>query len=152
MQTAETSNACPQRLDRIERQIERFPFVPSDAVRRDEQAFEAYNIQVHGLMQRLRATGIEKIVVGISGGLDSTQALIVAARTMDRLKLPRKNILAYTMPGFATSYGTRTNAHRLMEAFGASGHEIDIRPSSMQMFRGHRPSVRGGGPGVRHYL
>ena len=129
------SNACPQRLDRIERQIERFPFVPSDAVRRDEQAFEAYNIQVHGLMQRLRATGIEKIVVGISGGLDSTQALIVAARTMDRLKLPRKNILAYTMPGFATSYGTRTNAHRLMEAFGASGHEIDIRPSSMQMFR-----------------
>ena len=129
------SNACSQRLDRIERQIERFPFVPSDAVRRDEQAFEAYNIQVHGLMQRLRATGIRKIVVGISGGLDSTQALIVAARTMDRLKLPRKNILAYTMPGFATSSGTRSNAHRLMEAFGVSGHELDIRPSAMQMFR-----------------
>ena len=130
----DSKGSC-QRLDRLERQIERFPFVPSDAVRRDEQAFEAYNIQVHGLMQRLRATGIQKIVVGISGGLDSTQALIVAARTMDRLKLPRRNILAYTMPGFATSLGTRSNAHRLMEAFGVSGHEIDIRPSSMQMFR-----------------
>ncbi len=123
------------RVNRLRRQVERFPFVPSDAVRRDDQAYEAYNIQVHGLMQRLRATGIQKIVVGISGGLDSTQALIVAARTMDRLKLPRKNILAYTMPGFATSSGTRSNAHRLMEAFGVSGHEIDIRPSSMQMFR-----------------
>ena len=129
------THAGLQRLDRLRRDIERFPFVPSDAVRRDEQAYEAYNIQVHGLMQRLRATGIEKIVVGISGGLDSTQALIVAARTMDRLKLPRKNILAYTMPGFATSSNTRSNAHRLMEAFGVSGHELDIRPSAMQMFR-----------------
>ena len=122
-------------VNRLNRRIERFPFVPSDAVRRDEQAYEAYNIQVHGLMQRLRATGIEKIVVGISGGLDSTQALIVAARTMDRLKLPRTNILAYTMPGFATSAGTRSNAHRLMESLGVSGHEIDIRPAAMQMFR-----------------
>ncbi|MYC94649.1 MAG: NAD(+) synthase [Caldilineaceae bacterium SB0661_bin_32] len=129
------SNACSRRLDRLQRKIERFPFVPSDAVRRDEQAYEAYNIQVHGLMQRLRATGIEKVVVGISGGLDSTQALIVAARTMDRLKLPRANVLAYTMPGFATSSNTRTNAHRLMDAFGVSGHELDIRPSAMQMFR-----------------
>ena len=129
------AQASPQRLDRLQRDIERFPFVPSDAVRRDEQAYEAYNIQVHGLMQRLRATGIEKIVVGISGGLDSTQALIVAARTMDRLQLPRTNILAYTMPGFATSSSTRSNAHRLMDAFGVSGHELDIRPSAMQMFR-----------------
>ena len=129
------SHGGHQQVDRLRRKIERFPFVPSDAVRRDEQAYEAYNIQVHGLMQRLRATGIQKIVVGISGGLDSTQALIVAARTMDRLKLPRKNILAYTMPGFATSSNTRSNAHRLMEAFGVSGHELDIRPSAMQMFR-----------------
>ena len=129
------AQAGPQRLDRLQRDIERFPFVPSDAVRRDEQAYEAYNIQVHGLMQRLRATNIKKVVVGISGGLDSTQALIVAARTMDRLQLPRTNILAYTMPGFATSSSTRSNAHRLMDAFGVSGHEIDIRPSAMQMFR-----------------
>ena len=129
------SHCKSSRIDRLHRRIERFPFVPSDAVRRDEQAYEAYNIQVHGLMQRLRATGIQKIVVGISGGLDSTQALIVAARTMDRLKLPRTNILAYTMPGFATSAGTRSNAHLLMEALGVSGHEIDIRPAAMQMFR-----------------
>ena len=124
-----------QGIDRLRRKVERFPFVPSDAVLRDEQAYEAYNIQVHGLMQRLRATGIERVVVGLSGGLDSTQALIVASHTMDRLKLPRANILAYTMPGFATSPGTRSNAHRLMEAFGVSAHEIDIRPSAMQMFR-----------------
>ena len=124
-----------QGIDCLRRKVERFPFVPSDAVRRDEQAYEAYNIQVHGLMQRLRATGIEKVVVGLSGGLDSTQALIVASHTMDRLELPRANILAYTMPGFATSPGTRSNAHRLMEAFGVSAHEIDIRPAAMQMFR-----------------
>ena len=129
------SHRSSPRTDSLIRKLERFPFVPSDAVRRDEQAYEAYNIQVHGLMQRLRATGIKKVVVGISGGLDSTQALIVAARTMDRLKLPRTNILAYTMPGFATSAGTRSNAHRLMESLGVSGHEIDIRPAAMQMFR-----------------
>ncbi len=119
----------------LRRRVERFPFVPSDRMRRDERAYEAYNIQVHGLMQRLRATAIQKVVIGVSGGLDSTQALIVAARTMDRLGLPRTNILAYTMPGFATSAGTRSNAHRLMEALGVSAHEIDIRPSAMQMFR-----------------
>ncbi|RME56052.1 MAG: NAD(+) synthase, partial [Caldilineae bacterium] len=119
----------------LEREVERFPYVPSDPERRDERAYETYNIQVHGLMQRLRATGIQKVVIGVSGGLDSTQALIVAARTMDRLGLPRSNILAYTMPGFATSAGTRTNAHRLMEALGVHGEEIDIRPAAMQMFR-----------------
>jgi NAD+ synthase (glutamine-hydrolysing) len=81
--------------------------VPSEARERDERCYEAYNIQVHGLMQRLRATGIEKVVIGVSGGLDSTQALIVCAKAMDRLGLPRSNILAYTMPGFATSDSQR---------------------------------------------
>ncbi len=119
----------------LDREIERFPFVPSDPRVRDERCFEAYNIQVHGLMQRLTATGIEKLVIGISGGLDSTQALIVAARTMDRLGLPRTNILAYTMPGFATSSGTRNNAHALMKSLGVTAHEIDIRPSALQMMR-----------------
>ncbi|MEZ4639343.1 MAG: NAD(+) synthase [Caldilineaceae bacterium] len=119
----------------LDREIERFPFVPSDPRVRDERCFEAYNIQVHGLMQRLNATGIKKVVIGVSGGLDSTQALIVAARTMDRLGLPRTNILAYTMPGFATSKGTRSNAHALMNSLGVAAHEIDIRPSSLQMMR-----------------
>ncbi len=115
--------------------VARFPFVPSDPARLDERCYEVYNIQVHGLMKRLKSTGIEKIVIGVSGGLDSTQALIVAARTMDRLGLPRTNVLAYTMPGFATSTSTKANAHRLMDALGVSGKEIDIRPSSLQMLR-----------------
>jgi NAD+ synthase (glutamine-hydrolysing) len=119
----------------LERRVERFPYVPSDPRVRDDRCYEAYNIQVHGLMKRLVATGIERIVIGVSGGLDSTQALIVAARTMDRLGLPRTNILGYTMPGFATSESTRSSAHALMEALGVTATEIDIRPSSLQMLR-----------------
>jgi NAD+ synthase (glutamine-hydrolysing) len=115
------------------RQVERFPFVPSDSATLDDRCFEAYNIQIHGLMKRLSSSGIDKIVIGVSGGLDSTQALIVAARTMDRLGLPRTNVLAYTMPGFATGERTRDNAHELMKALGVSAHEIDIRPSATQM-------------------
>lgn len=119
----------------LQRHVERFPYVPSDPKVRDDRCFEAYNIQVQGLMKRLDATGIKQIVIGVSGGLDSTQALIVAARTMDRLGLPRTNILAYTMPGFATTDRTKSNAWKLMEALGVSAHEIDIRPSAMQMLR-----------------
>jgi NAD+ synthase (glutamine-hydrolysing) len=124
--------------------VYRFPYVPSDPARLDERCYEVYNIQVHGLMKRLVSTGIEKIVIGVSGGLDSTQALIVAARTMDRLLLPRTNVLAYTMPGFATSQTTNRNAHRLMQALGVTAQEIDIRPSCLQMLKdiGH-PFVNG---------
>jgi NAD+ synthase (glutamine-hydrolysing) len=111
---------------------------------RDERCYEAYNIQVHGLMKRLTSTGIERIVIGISGGLDSTHALIVAAQTMDRLGLPRENILGYTMPGFATSDVTLKNAHGLMRALKITGAEIDIKPSCMQMLKdlGH-PFAQG---------
>ncbi len=125
----------PQGEISLLRHIERFPFVPSDPEVRDERCYEAYNIQVHGLMKRLNATDINRLVIGISGGLDSTQSLIVAAKTMDRLNLPRTNILAYTMPGFATSKSTRDNAHKLMNALGVTAEEIDIRPSAMQMMR-----------------
>ncbi|RMD71796.1 MAG: NAD(+) synthase, partial [Gammaproteobacteria bacterium] len=114
---------------------ERFPYVPADPSQRDRRCQEVYAIQVQGLAKRLQATGIEKIVIGVSGGLDSTQALIVCARTMDILGLPRKNILAYTMPGFATSERTLKQARALMEAVGASAHEIDIRPSCLQMLK-----------------
>ena len=117
----------------LERVIDRFPFVPADPAAREERCYEAYNIQVHGLAQRLRASGFEKLVVGVSGGLDSTQALIVAARTMDLLGLPRRNILAYTLPGFATSKKTRGNAHTLMDCLGVAAHEIDITPAATQM-------------------
>ncbi|HKO23986.1 MAG TPA: NAD(+) synthase [Chloroflexota bacterium] len=128
----------------LARQVERFPYVPHDVAERDERCYEAYNIQVHGLMKRLGSTGIERVVIGVSGGLDSTQALIVAAKTMDRLSLPRTNVFGYTMPGFATSTVTRTNAHALMAALGVSGAEIDIKPSCLQMLRdiGH-PFARG---------
>ncbi|MGF1614001.1 MAG: NAD(+) synthase [Gammaproteobacteria bacterium] len=117
----------------LNRHVDRFPYVPSDARLLDEHCYEAYNIQVDGLMQRLKATGLRKVVIGISGGLDSTQGLIVCAKTFDRLGMPRENILGYTLPGFATSEDTRQNSWRLMRAFGISAREIDIRPSCEQM-------------------
>jgi NAD+ synthase (glutamine-hydrolysing) len=128
----------------LRRTYERFPFVPSNPVTRNERCEEVYNIQVRGLETRLRATRIQKVVIGVSGGLDSTHALIVAARAMDRIGLPRQNVLGYTMPGFATSGRTRTNAVALMEALGVSAHEIDIRPSAKQMLGDlEHPASRG---------
>ncbi|HWP58571.1 MAG TPA: NAD(+) synthase [Candidatus Acidoferrales bacterium] len=126
------------------RQFDRFPYVPSDPVARDRRCYEAYNIQVQGLVKRLKSAHISKVVIGVSGGLDSTHALIVAARAMDVLKLPRANILAYTMPGFATSKHTLANAKALMKALGCAAHELDIRPSCEQMLRdiGH-PYAKG---------
>ena len=126
------------------RTVERFPFVPNEPRVRDEHCFEAYNIQVHGLMKRLQSIRGEKIVIGVSGGLDSTHALIVAAKTMDKLGLPRRNILGYTMPGFATSDKTLENAWALMNALGIEGREIDIKPSCLQMLRDlNHPFVDG---------
>jgi NAD+ synthase (glutamine-hydrolysing) len=119
----------------LDRQYARFPYIPADPAKRDQRCYEAYNIQVQGLSQRLKSSGMKHVVIGVSGGLDSTHALIVACRTMDLLKLPRGNVLAYTMPGFATSDKTHRNALRLMEALGVGSHEIDIRPSCMQMLR-----------------
>jgi NAD+ synthase (glutamine-hydrolysing) len=119
----------------LRRTIERFPYVPADPLGRRERCDEVYNIQVRGLQTRLAATGIEKVVIGVSGGLDSTHALTVCARAMDRLGLPRTNVLAYTMPGFATSQATLESARQLMEALEVSADEIDIRPSATQMLR-----------------
>lgn len=128
----------------LERPIYRFPYVPAEAARRDDRCHEVYDIQVHGLMKRLHATGIEKAVIGVSGGLDSTQALIVTTRAMDRLGLPRSNVLAYTMPGFATSGETLKNAWRLMRALAVTAEEVDIKPACRQMLQdlGH-PFARG---------
>jgi NAD+ synthase (glutamine-hydrolysing) len=119
----------------LARTIERFPYVPADGKRRDERCTEVYNIQVQALLQRLQSSGHQKVVIGISGGLDSTHALLVCAKAMDRLGLPRSNILAYTMPGFATSERTLRQARELMEVVGATAHEIDIRPSCIQMLK-----------------
>ncbi|MEV6924289.1 NAD(+) synthase [Dactylosporangium sp. NPDC051485] len=128
----------------LRRVVERFPFVPADVERLALDCYEAYNIQVAGLRQRLAAIGEPKIVIGVSGGLDSTQALIVAARAMDRAGRPRTDILAYTMPGFATSSGTKDNAHALMRALGVSVHELDITPTARLMLAelGH-PFAKG---------
>jgi len=128
----ELSRAEPLALRRC---VERFPYVPADARRRDERCNEVYHIQVQALAQRLTSSGIKKLVIGISGGLDSTHALLVCARVMDKLGLPRTNILAYTMPGFATSERTLKQAHALMQLVGCSAQEIDIRPSCIQMLK-----------------
>lgn len=128
----------------LERRVDRFPYVPPEPELLDQRCWEAYEIQVHGLKKRIEATGIDKLVIGVSGGLDSTQALIVCAKTLDRLGLPRSNILAYTLPGFATSERTRANAHALMKAMRVTAREIDIRPSAEQMLAdiGH-PAAAG---------
>jgi NAD+ synthase (glutamine-hydrolysing) len=115
------------------RPVARFPFVPDRPERLDEDCYEAFNIQVDALMRRMQSTGSKSLVIGISGGLDSTHALIVAAKACDRLGLPRSTIRGYTMPGFGTSEGTKTNAHRLMAAMEITAGEIDIRPAAMKM-------------------
>ena len=126
------------------RHVDRFPFVPDDPERLQQDCYEAYNIQVSGLIQRLGATRGKRIVIGVSGGLDSTQALIVAAQAFDRLGLPRADILAFTMPGFGTSDRTKANAVRLMEALGVTWRELDIKPAARQMLAdlGH-PFAKG---------
>ncbi len=119
----------------LDRTYDRFPFVPGDRERQDQRCHEVYEIQVQGLSKRLQFAKIDKVVIGISGGLDSTQALIVAARAMDVMKLPRANVLGYVMPGFASSERTMDQARRLIDALGCSRGEIDIRPSCLQMFK-----------------
>jgi len=119
----------------LRRSLERFPFVPADAERLAQDCYEAYNIQVEGLQQRLAAIGGPKVVIGVSGGLDSTHALIVAARAMDRAGRPRSDILAWTLPGFATSDHTKDNAHALMRAIGVTAAELDITPTARLMLK-----------------
>lgn len=120
----------------LRRPLDRFPFVPDDPARLDQDCYEAFSIQVSGLEQRMRAIGSPKPVIGVSGGLDSTHALLVVARAMDRMGRPRSDILAYTMPGFATSEHTRSNAVALAEAIGATISTIDIRPMATELLEG----------------
>lgn len=128
------------------RPLDRFPFVPDDPARLDLDCYEAFNIQVSGLEQRMRAIGSPKPVIGVSGGLDSTHALLVVARAMDRMGRPRSDILAYTMPGFATSDHTKSNAIALAEALGASVQTIDIRPMATEILTGIGHPFAGGEP------
>ena len=135
---------APAETVALERPIERFPFVPSDPGRLAEDCYEAYNIQVEGLAQRIAASRAKTLVIGVSGGLDSTQALLVCAQALDRLGRPRSEILAYTLPGLATSDATKANAWALIRAVGATGQEIDIRPAAERMLADlDHPYARG---------
>jgi NAD+ synthase (glutamine-hydrolysing) len=128
----------------LKRAVPRFPFVPTDPARLDQDCYEAYNIQVSGLVRRLQATGVSRLVIGVSGGLDSAHALIVAARAFDLMGLPRENILGFTLPGFATGKASKAFAWKLMRALKITGEEIDIRPAARRMLAdlGH-PFARG---------
>jgi NAD+ synthase (glutamine-hydrolysing) len=124
--------------------VPRFPFVPRDESERDERCDEITAIQRSGLATRLRATGIRRAVVGVSGGIDSTQALLVAVGAMDDLGYPRTDVLGVTMPGFATSERTLRNARSLMTALGITHREIDIRAAGSQMLDDlDHPAARG---------
>lgn len=135
---------APRTATPLERTIDRFPFVPDDPLRLDADCYEAYNIQVSGLAKRIEATGSNRVVIGISGGLDSTHALIVAARAFDLLGLPRTNIIGVTMPGFATSDATKANAWALMKALKIDAREVSIEPLAQQMLKDlDHPAARG---------
>ena len=119
----------------LRRKVDRYPFVPDDPQRLALDCYEAYNIQVTGLEQRLDAIGQPKIIIGVSGGLDSTHALIVAAKAMDRLGRPRSDIHAFTLPGFATGAATKSYATRLSTSLGVTFEEIDITAAAEQMLK-----------------
>ncbi|RYE00807.1 MAG: NAD(+) synthase, partial [Sphingomonadales bacterium] len=135
----------PDFADRgLVRKLRRFPFVPNTPEKLEADCYEAFNIQVEGLRKRIVSTGAKTIVIGVSGGLDSTHALIVAAKAMDRLGHPRTDILGFTMPGFATGDATKSNAWKLMNALGVTGEEIDIAPAARQMLADmDHPFARG---------
>jgi NAD+ synthase (glutamine-hydrolysing) len=126
------------------RPADRFPFVPDDSTRLDQDCYEAFNIQVQGLIKRVQATKVERVVIGVSGGLDSTHALIVAAKAFDALGMARSQVLGFTLPGFATSERTKANAWALMRALGVTAEEIDIRPAAQRMLADlQHPFARG---------
>lgn len=128
----------------LRRDVARFPFVPSDPARLDQDCYETFNIQVQGLVTRLKKTGIRKLAIGVSGGLDSTHALLVAARAFDQLGWPRSDILGYTMPGFATGDTTKGNAWALMSGLGVTAEEVDIKPGALEVLKSLRHPFASG--------
>lgn len=137
------SPATMHHVTDLRRQVSPTPFIPADASEREERCDEIVNIQTAGLARRLDATGCSNLVIGISGGLDSTLALLVACRTFDRLGLDRKGILAVTMPGFGTTTRTRSNAEQLCDLLGVSFKTVDITEGVKQHFAdiGHDASI-----------
>ena len=114
------------------RPVDPRPFVPGEAARLDERCEEVFAIQAAGLARRLEHTRLRRVTLGLSGGLDSTLALLVCVRAFDLLDLPRSGILAVSLPGFGTTEGTRRNARELAEAMRVGFREIDIRAACTQ--------------------
>lgn len=126
---------------KLRRFIDPHPFVPADPAARARRCQEIFSMQVGALGDKLRGAGIQRIVVGISGGLDSALALLVAVKTVDRLRLPRTNVHAFSMPGFGTTRRTKTNAEKLCHALGVAFEEVDITSTS----QAHLDDLRHGG-------
>ncbi|MGN1113057.1 MAG: NAD(+) synthase, partial [Acutalibacteraceae bacterium] len=126
---------------RLERKFDKNPFVPSNSDSVNSRCNEILSLQATGLATRLKHTGIKNVVIGLSGGLDSTLALIACVHAFDMLKLPRKNIITVTMPCFGTTKRTKSNAEKLSEAYGVTFYDIDITKAVNQHFEdiGHDP-------------
>jgi NAD+ synthase (glutamine-hydrolysing) len=127
----------------FDKHVNKHPFVPANEYQREERCKEIFNIQASGLAKRLQHTGLKKVVLGISGGLDSTLALLVAIKTFDILKLSRKDIITVTMPGFGTTDRTYANAVNLCRNLGTDLREVNIVPACLQHFKdiGHDESI-----------
>jgi NAD+ synthase (glutamine-hydrolysing) len=129
------------REPKLLRAVEAHPFVPSDPATLDDRCREIFQTQVAALARRLSHIGTPPVSIGVSGGLDSTLALLVACKTMDDLGVPRDRVKGLTMPGFGTSKETKTNAHALMKLLGVSARECDIRQMCFDQWKalGHAP-------------
>ena len=130
----------------LKRPLSRFPFVPAAPERLAQDCFEAFTIQVSALKQRLKTSGVKTMIIGISGGLDSTHALLVAVRAADELGWPRSAVLGYTMPGFGTTDKTLANANALMAQLNITHETLDIRPAAELMLRTMRHPYADGQP------
>ena len=134
----------PDNIENLTREYSKTPFVPEDKKKISEICEEILNIQSYGLAKRLLHTNINKTVIGISGGLDSTLAFLVIIKAYEILNLPKENIIAITMPGFGTTSRTHNNSMKLINEYGATFREINITKSSLQHFEdiGHDKNIK----------
>ncbi len=134
----------PDNIENLTREYSKTPFVPEDKKKISESCEEILNIQSYGLAKRLLHTNINKTVIGISGGLDSTLAFLVIIKAYEILNLPKENIIAITMPGFGTTSRTHNNSMKLINEYGATFREINITKSSLQHFEdiGHDKNIK----------
>lgn len=137
-------NLNEKSIDTIERKIFQNPFVPQDKSKQSEVCSEIFSIQTAALAKRLLHTNLKSVTIGISGGLDSTLALLVCVKTFDKLKIDKKGIIAVTMPGFGTTGRTKSNAEKLAEKLGITLRTIPILKSTEQHFKdiSHNPDIR----------